>query len=186
MRQPTVTNIHCLQADRQPEVMRTVVLDNWGSIETTPGCYLETENQRTHPLPYNVTNNNFSYHKIERERTPLVGQFDDNDPVVEYIDLIFTAISFIVSSFLACLLIFKRVRRKKRQLAIPNLKQSARAKSIAATVDQAETSLQLLKHQPPRQHDTVKPEFLKTQEIQHQREWQKQVRAMSHQPQPPQ
>ncbi len=53
-------------------------------------------------------------------------------------------------------------------------------------MDQAETSLQLLKHHPPRQRDTVKPEFLKTQEIQQHREWQKQVRAMSHQPQPPQ
>ena len=182
VQQPTVANIHCLQADRQPEVMRTVVLDNWGSIETTPGCYLETENQRTHPLPYNVTNNNFSYHKVERERTPLVGKFNDDDPIVDYIDLIFTAISFVLSSFLACLLVFERVRRKKQQLAIPKLQQSARAKSIAATVDQAETSLQLLKHHPPRQRDTVKPEFLKTQEIPQHQEWQKQVRAMSHQP----
>ncbi len=181
VRQPTVANIHCLQADRQPEVMRTVVLNNWGSIKMTPGCYLETENQRTHPLPYNVTTDRFNYHKTERLRTPLAGQLDEDDPVVDYIDLVFTAISFVVSSFLAGLLICERVRQRRRQLAPRNLQQSARTKSIATTIDQAETTLQILK-QHPRRRDPVKPEFLKTQDLQQHQEWQKQVQAMSHQP----
>ncbi len=62
---PTTTNIHCLQTDYQPEVMRTITLDNWGCIGTTPGCYIETENRRTHPLPYNITNKNFKYENVD-------------------------------------------------------------------------------------------------------------------------
>ncbi len=175
VRQPTTANIHCLQADRQPEVMRTVVLNNWGNIKMTPGCYLETENQGTHPLPYNVTTDKLKYHQTERLKTPLIGRLDEDGPVVDYIDLILTAISFVVSSFLACLLICECVCRKRRQLAPRNLQQSARAKSISVTVDHAETTLQILKQHPRRQRDTVKPEFLKTQDsLQHQ-EWQKQV-----------
>ncbi len=43
--QTTTANIHCLQTDHQPEVMRSITLSNWGTIETTPGCYIETETQ---------------------------------------------------------------------------------------------------------------------------------------------
>ncbi len=89
-----MTNIRCMQTDFQPEAMGTIVLNNWG----TPGCYIETENRRTHLLPYNTTTVNFNYRKIERNQPPLFGDLDKDDPIVNYADLVVTAISFLTKT----------------------------------------------------------------------------------------
>ncbi len=177
--QTTTANIHCLQTDHQPEVMRSITLKNWGTIDTTPGCYIETETQRTHPLPYNVTTKHFSYQQTERPSTPIRGHIDEDDPVLQYLDLAFAIISFIISGIFASLMLCERLKRRRRQDA----PDTSVCHSPPDPDGQAELKILKTRRQP--RESTVYFEDSKTQHLSHQQqEWQKNCKHFSPRPYP--
>ncbi len=68
---PTLAYIHCLQDQYKKEIIKRIRLNNWGWIETSPGCYLETPQRQTHPQPFNSSQIELSYHNSERPRNSL-------------------------------------------------------------------------------------------------------------------
>ncbi len=171
--QTTTANIHCLQTDHQPEVMRSITLNDWGTIDTTPGCYIETETQRTHSLPYNVTPKHFNYQQTERFRTPIVGYIEEDDPIMQYLDLVFAVISFIISGIFASLMLYECLRRRGRQKA-PDVS----ARHSPSDPDE-QTELNILKTRRQPRESTVYFADSKTQHLsQQQQEWQKQLQAL--------
>ncbi len=65
---PTMAYIHCLQDQYKKEIIKRILLNNWGWIETSPGCYLETPRRQTHPEPFNSSQSKLTYHNSERPR----------------------------------------------------------------------------------------------------------------------
>ncbi len=68
---PTMAYIHCLQDQYKKEIIKRIQLNNWGWIETSPGCYLETPRRQMHPQPFNSSQVELSYRNSERPRNSL-------------------------------------------------------------------------------------------------------------------